>query len=276
MQKLLLIIIVNLLISSCSHYDKFYSGYIDADLTYLSGDFSGRLISLLIHRGDLVKKNQLLFQLEQLNETRNIHTSWQTQSDLIANRNQIISKLIYAKNDYHRKYELNLHEAGSTDAKEQAKQNLDVLKYQLKSIDAQIKKNEIITKQNIWQKDRKENIALESGIIYDTFFTEGEFVQGGQPVLAMITPKNIKVVFYVPEVELGKIQKNQTFKIITDGNNTPYDAKITYIANKAEYTPPIIYSKEERQKLVFKVEMRIINANLNQIHLGQPVSIELK
>lgn len=276
MQKLLLIIIFTTLLSSCTNYNKFYSGYIDADLTYLSSDFNGRLVSLLAQRGDLVKKNQLLFQLEQLNEIRNIHTNWQTRSDLIANRNQIISKLIYAKNDYHRKYELNLYEAGSTDAKEQAKQNLDVLKYQLKSIEAQIKKNEIITEQNVWQKNRKENIALESGMIYDTFFTEGEFVQGGQPVLAMITPKNIKVVFYVPEIELGKIQKNQIFKIITDGNSTPYEAKISYIYNKAEYTPPIIYSKEERQKLVFKVEMRIINANLNQIHLGQPVSIELK
>lgn len=276
MYKLIALFISSIILSSCSNPKNLYSGYIDADLTYLSGDFSGQLLELFVARGESVTKQKLLFKLEQINETRNVYSGWQNQIDLIAERDQILSKLNYAKINYNRQKQLNAEGAGSRDAFDQAIQNLDVLKYQLNSINAQIKNNEITTAQKVWQKDRKQNVAPESGIIYDTYFTVGEYVQSGQPVLSLITKKNIKALFFIPEADLGKIKLNQPIIISTDGNNTHYQGLISYISNQAEYTPPIIYSKEERQKLVFKIEMHIINADLNQIHLGQPVTVELK
>ncbi|HMT03492.1 MAG TPA: HlyD family efflux transporter periplasmic adaptor subunit [Burkholderiales bacterium] len=276
MHKLILLFTILVIFSGCTKSNKFYSGYIDADLTYLSSDFSGQLLSLQVARGEYVNKQKLLFKLEQLNETRNINSGLQNQIDLTAERDQLLSKLNYAKINYNRQNKLNKTGAGSQDAFDQAKQNLDVLLYQINSINAQIKNNEILTAQKIWQKERKQNVAPESGIVYDTYFTIGEYVQGGQPILSLITKKNIKAIFFVSEADLGKIKLNQNVIISTDGNNSHYQGIISYISNQAEYTPPIIYSREERQKLVFKIEMRIVNADLNQIHLGQPVTVEIK
>lgn len=273
----ILSILICLNLVGCKNQSNSYNGYIDADLVYLSSDFSGQLTNLLVTRGVAVSKKQLLFQLEQFNETRAIDSNWQTQNDLIAERGQIRSKLDYAKINYKRQKELYDHGVGSRDAVDQAHQNLDVLQYQVNSINAQIKNNEIVLQQKMWQRDRKQNIAPDVGIIYDTYFTVGEYVQGGQPVLSLITPNNIKAIFFVSESQLGQIKLNQKVKIHTDNSSKAPTlvGNINYISNRAEYTPPIIYSKEERQKLVFKIELRLENSDLNQIHLGQPVTIEL-
>jgi len=52
------------------------------------------------------------------------------------------------------------------------------------------------------------------------------------------------------------------------------DAKITYISKKAEYTPPIIYSKESRDKMVFLVEAKA-DQNVDFLHTGLPVDVSL-
>ena len=49
---------------------------------------------------------------------------------------------------------------------------------------------------------------------------------------------------------------------------------INYIAKIAQYTPPIIYSREESHNLVFRAEARIDNPDLNKIHLGQRITLE--
>jgi HlyD family secretion protein len=233
MRKLLVLcIIIGFILIGCKDESNLYNGYIDADLTYLSGDFSGQLINLLVSRGMEVNKKQLLFQLEQLNEIRTINSGLQTQKDLIADRNQIISKLAYANINYKRQKELYADGVGSVDAVDQARQNRDVLQYQLSSSAAQIKNNEILIAQKEWQRDRKQNISPDSGIIYDTYFTDGEYVQGGQPILSLITAKNIKAIFFVSEAKLSQIKLNQKVKIYTDVSSESGKSNIKNKSNK--------------------------------------------
>ena len=101
-------------------------------------------------------------------------------------------------------------------------------------------------------------------------------MQSGTPILSLISAKNIKLIFFVPETDLGKLHLGEAISFTSDGNTNLQAGTISYISAQAEYTPPIIFSSEDRQKLVFRVEARLTQPNLAQVHLGQPVTLELK
>ena len=274
MRKFFLLFLVFLL-CACKQHGPHYNGYFDADFTYLSSDFAGRLKQLFIKRGEAVAKDTLLFKVERTSETYGMRISRLNKKNLFSQRQQILDQLHYAEINYRRTLKIRTNDAASQNDVDLAKKDLDVLKDQLTGIDFQINSSQVDIANRQWQINRKENFAPDTGIIFDTYFTQDEYVQAGQPILSLITPKNIKVLFFVPEAALSEIKLNQQVKISSDANPELAQGKISYIANVAQYTPPIIYSREQREKLVFRVEARIDSPNLNLIHLGQPVTIEL-
>jgi len=274
MNKLVLLFFIFLL-CSCREGTTLYNGYIDADLIYLSSDFAGRLEQLFVRRGQTVQENQLLFRLEQTSEHYNVAMSQFSNDNLLSQRKEIINQIHYSELNYRRTLKIRKQDAASQNDLEVAKKDLDVLKNQLHAIDFQIKSSQINTKDKKWMVTRKESHAADRGIIFDTFFTKNEYVQAGQPVLALITRQNIKAVFFVPEKNLSNVLLNAKVKISSDGNPRLATGTINYISNIAQYIPPVIYSREDRQNLVFRVEAGIDSPNLNQIHLGQPITLEV-
>jgi HlyD family secretion protein len=87
---------------------------------------------------------------------------------------------------------------------------------------------------------------------------------------------NVKVRFFVPESRLGTVRAGQKVSIACDGCPAPIAATVSYIAPQAEFTPPVIYSKESRAKLVFMVEARPAPADAVKLHPGQPVDVTLQ
>lgn len=263
------------LLSGCKDKHVHYNGYFDADLTYLSSDFSGRLSQLAVKRGESVKKDQLLFRLEQTSERYGVETSEWMQRNLAAQRQEVLAQITYNNINYARTKQIRTQDAASQNDLDLATEQLAILKNQLAALDTQIASNQIDTENRKWIMARKSNRAPENGIIFDTYFTQDEYVQGGQPILALVTQHNIKVIFFVNEQALTKIRMQQPIQITSDGNAQLASGRISYISNVAQYTPPIIYSREERSKLVYRVEARIDKPDLNTLHLGQPVSIEI-
>lgn len=273
MQKWMIIFLF-LLLSSCKQSAPKFNGYVDADLTYLSSDKGGRLTQLLVKRGEIVKPKQLLFALEKTSEQDEVTISNYSQQNLLAQKQQILAQLQYAETIYKRTVQMLHEKAASQTALDAATRDKDVLKKQLDALDFQIKSNQVDTAIKSWWISRKEGIASSPGLIFDTYFTQDEYVQAGQPVLALITQQNIKTIFFVPETLLSKIKLNSKVKILLE--NSPYaEGYINYISNIAQYTPPIIYSREDRKKLVFRVETTINAPDLQKIHLGQPVTVEI-
>lgn len=275
MRKLASLFLITTLLCACKDGEKQYNGYIDADLTYLSSNYSGRLAELFVHRGETVHKNQLLFKLEQTSEQYAVESSHLNENNLMAQKQEILAQLHYSELNYQRTSKMRQQQSASQNDLDVAKKDIDVLNNQLKAIDFQIQASHIATSDKRWQKSRTENVTEDNGLIFDTYYTPREFVQAGQPVLSLITKKHIKVIFYAPEAELSHITLNQKIKISSDGTSPLATGHISYISNIAQYTPPIIYSREERQDLVFRVEASIDTPDLQHIHLGQPVSLEL-
>jgi HlyD family secretion protein len=112
-------------------------------------------------------------------------------------------------------------------------------------------------------------------LIYDTFFVEGEWVPAGRPVVSLLPPGNIKLRFYVPEAVVGGLRVGQAVKVSCDGCGAPLAAAVSYVSPAAEFTPPIIYSRETRAKLVFLVEARPEAKDATRLKPGQPVDVSL-
>ncbi len=109
----------------------------------------------------------------------------------------------------------------------------------------------------------------------DTFFVEGEWVPAGRPVVSLLPPGNVKARFYVPETSLSGIAIGRQIQIGCDGCPATIAGQVSYVSAQAEYTPPVLYSKESRSKLVFLVEARLRRRGAG-LRPGQPVDVRLK
>ena len=123
--------------------------------------------------------------------------------------------------------------------------------------------------------DQKTGVAPAAGLVQDTYFRVGESVPAGSPVASLLPPQNVKVKFFVPEARVGTLRIGQDVAIACDGCGAPIAARISYVSAQAEYTPPVIYSRESRAKLVFLVEARPAAADAARLRPGQPVEVAL-
>ena len=95
-----------------------------------------------------------------------------------------------------------------------------------------------------------------AGLVVDTLYRPGEWVPAGAPVVSLLPPANVKIRFYVPETTVGTLRLGDAVSVHCDGCGADIAAAIRFIAPQAEFTPPVIYSRENRAKLVFLVEAR--------------------
>lgn len=125
-----------------------------------------------------------------------------------------------------------------------------------------------------WSVTQKAQAAARGGLVYDTLFREGEFVAAGTPVVALLPPENLKVRFFVPEAEFGALQPGATVNVAVTGRASPIQARISFLSPRPEYTPPVLYNRENRAKLVFMVEAIPVEAGVaRDLHPGQPVDV---
>ncbi|MCA0357943.1 MAG: HlyD family efflux transporter periplasmic adaptor subunit [Proteobacteria bacterium] len=92
--------------------------------------------------------------------------------------------------------------------------------------------------------------------VQDVFYQPGEWVAANQPVVALLADDRVRLRFFAPESELNRYAVGTTVRFTCDGCGAPRVARINYVSPRAEFTPPVIYSREARQRLVFLVEAR--------------------
>ena len=127
-----------------------------------------------------------------------------------------------------------------------------------------------------WEVAQKSLYAPTSGRIFDTYFKVGEFVNSQQPVASLLAPQDIKLVFYIPEPQRIQLHIGQIVYFNCDGCRQKEQASIYYISPQAEYTPPVIFSEESRQKLVYRIEAHLPLVTAKRFYPGQPVDVYLR
>lgn len=124
-----------------------------------------------------------------------------------------------------------------------------------------------------WTVARKTQVAPADGRVHDTYHEPGEFVPAGSPVLSLLPPDHLKARFYVPQADLPNLAPGTEVAVYRDGAGTPLTARVTYVATHPEFTPPVIYSRSTRAKLVFLVEAAIRPGDAAGLGPGQPVDV---
>jgi HlyD family secretion protein len=122
--------------------------------------------------------------------------------------------------------------------------------------------------------DRAVN-APQAGRVERVFRRPGEFAQAGEPVIALLPPQNIKLRFFAPEPMLAKLRLGQIVRVSCDGCGGPIEARISFIDSEPQFTPPVIYSLKERDKLVYLIEARPTAPMARPLRPGQPVDVAL-
>ena len=109
-------------------------------------------------------------------------------------------------------------------------------------------------------------------LVEEVFFRPGEWVAANQPVLALLPDSQVKVRFFVPEQEVARYRPGRTVRFACDGCAGNLSARISYVSPRPEFTPPIIYSRDSRDRLVFMVEAK--PERPGRLMPGLPVDVE--
>jgi HlyD family secretion protein len=115
--------------------------------------------------------------------------------------------------------------------------------------------------------------APQAGTIERIFHRPGEVVAAGQPIVALLPPQNMKVRFFAPEALLAQLPVGARVLVSCDGCEEPVPATVSFVAREPQFTPPVIYSLDQREKLVFLVEARFEGAT--PIRPGMPVDVRI-
>ena len=287
-------------------------GYVEGEFVLLASPYAGQLQKLHVRRGDRVEAGKPVFALEQeaeraarLEAEEKLKTARARLDNLAAAKRpdeiqalraeltqaRATRDLSASQLDQQRKL---LKEGFTSQARyDEALRSLERDAARVKEAEAQLRNAlqpvgrdderkaaegdvaaaQASLAQAAWRLDQKSVAAPLAALVQDTYFVEGEWVPAGRPVASLLPPGNVKLRFYVPETILGAIQPGREIEAGCDGCPQPIAARVSYISSQAEYTPPVLYSKESRSKLLFLVEARLEGAGLRP---GQPVDVRLK
>ncbi|MFA4994533.1 MAG: efflux RND transporter periplasmic adaptor subunit [Bdellovibrionales bacterium] len=247
------------LVLGCKPETKTFSGYVEGEFLYISPTTTGILQKLSVSRGQQVKEGDELFALDKTNLEAALVSAESEEARARA-------KLENAAQEYDRASQLSATNSISksdvdsrTAALESAKAALEIAAQKI----VQIKK----------QLDESSPTAPGAGNIEDTYFHAGEYVSAGTPVVCLLPPENIKIRFYVPQAKVSQFAIGDKILLHCDGCDNPLKATVVFIASQSEYTPPVIYSVESRDKLVFRIEAKP-ETFTPALRPGLPVDVE--
>lgn len=291
-----------------------FQGYIEGEYVYVAAPLPGALANLAVARGDTVKAGQLLFELERQSEgaglaqaRKNLAESEAQLDDLtkgkrpseidsmIAQLDRAKASLKLSEAEFVRRQQLGGSDVISKEELDQARMQRDTDQDQVNQLTADLETARLGGRDDAiraayaavesqraaldkarWSYDQKQQFAPANATVHDTLYRQGEYVAAENPVVVLLPPENLKVRFFVPQDQLPRIKTGETVSVKPDGAAHPVKATINYISTQAEYTPPVIFSRETRANLVFMIEAKFSPADAADLRPGQPVDVEVK
>lgn len=286
-------------------------GYVEAEFVYISAPAPGRLETLFVQRGGQVKAGDPLFQLENIpekasrDETRlrlaqiraqvadakkgkrpteigastaqlNLaRTALQLSEKELARQERLLRAKVVPLQDVDR-----LRSVRDQDRQRVAQLEAELgtarlgsRRDQIVAAEASARSQEATVTRSEWDLAQKRQSAPAAGVVFDTLYRTGEWIAAGRPIVVLLPPQNIKVRTFVPEALVSAIHLGDKVKVTVDGGRAPFSGTVNFISPQAEFTPPVIYSRENRQKLVYMVELAFDQGSALQLHPGQPVDV---
>ncbi len=298
-------------LGACTQEDRraAYTGYVEAEFVYIAAPQNGWITEGHIREGDAVAVGDVLFELDNGQQTAIVATAAARAAQANAQLRDIQtgarpaeikaleaqlaeaeSVLVQATAERDRWVPL-VEEGNASQARgdevvaayksaaarvEAAREAIEVARLAGRSgaqdaAEAAAESARAQLDEAEWTLSERIVKARVSGRVEDVFHREGEFVSAGSPVVSLLPENALKVRFFVPQDELPRVDVGQTVSVFADGLESPLPARVSYVANEAEFTPPVIYSVASRQKLVFLVEARLVGNQ--KLRPGLPVNV---
>lgn len=302
------------IVASCSRSaPNQVQGYVEGEFVSIASPLAGALRSLYVQRGGQVQAGDPLFALENTSESAardeaerrfaqaraNLEDARKGQrpseiESIEAQLKQAQVALRLSEKEFARQAELirlphatseqDFDRARSTrdqDRGRVAQLEADLRTAQLGSrsdqiaaVEADVRALEAALAKAEWDLAQKRQTAPQSALVFDTLYRVGEWVAAGRPVVTLLPPQNVKVRAFVPETQIGAIHTGDRVRATVDGVPEPFIGTVSFISPRAEYTPPVIYSRESRSKLVFMIEAVFDPETAVNMHPGQPVDVQ--
>lgn len=306
---------VTWMISACSHRQtNTYQGYVEGRFVYVASPQSGRLDQLSVTRGQSVDSGHSLFALDrepeasQVQQARQMLRSAESRladlqtgkrpAEVDVTRAQLAQARTQQKQaneilaSYQAQYRagglpqtelITAQSAADSSAAQvrelQARLAVDTLparEQQIKAQQNQVAAGRASLADAEWRLQQKQIPSPRRGLVIDTLYRVGEWVSAGNPVVEMLPPENIELRFFVPEPVMGALRVGQNINVHCDGCSSNIPATVSYISPQCEYTPPVLYSNQNRAKLVFMIVARPPLDKATMLHPGQPIEVSLQ
>lgn len=289
-----------------------YPGYVEGEYVRVAAPLSGTLLQLSVERGAQIAQDAPLFTLESEQEraaraeaearVRQAQSTLanlekarrppeiaavraqlaqaqaslrQSEADLVRTEKLVADKFLPPQKRDESIATRDRDRARVAELNQQVQiANLPARSDEIAAATAEVKAASDTLAQAQWRVAQKSQVAPAAGLIVDTLYRPGEWVPAGAPVVSLLPPANVKIRFYVPETTVGTLRMGDAVSVHCDGCGADIAAAIRFIAPQAEFTPPVIYSRENRANLVFLVEARP-NAPNPALHPGLPVEVAL-
>ena len=305
--------LVAVVLAACGGNSKNgFQGYAEGEFVLVAAPAAGKLEKRWVNRGEQVREGAPLFALEQVNEKaarleseERLRNAEAKRANLTAARRKPELEAIAAQeaqaaaarrlSTQQLKQQEELFAKGyiSEASVDAARANFarDIARVEemeaqnrlarqaigrdkeIAAAQADVETARAVLAQSDWRLGQRAMNAPMGALVHDTFYSEGEWVPAGNPVVSLLPPSNVKLRFFVPETVVGGLRLGQPVQVVCDGCAALIAAKISYISRQAEYTPPVIYSREQRAKLVFLIEARPDPADAAKLKPGQPVDV---
>lgn len=288
-----------------------FQGYVEGDYLRIAAPEAAWISDVPPVKGSMVKAGQRLFTLDETSAQASLMEAEaglaQAQSTLAdrrqgarreeiaaleAQRRQADAALKLAHQDLERQKSLSveniaararLEQAQSTAAQaaarlEQASAQLATARLparpdQVAAAEAAVTAAQAAVMQAQWHLSQRHVDSPADALVDDIVRRPGEWVPAGGVVISLLPPDHVKLVLFVPETRRQGLAPGTQLAVSCDGCPAGLTARVSSIAAEAEYTPPVIYSRETRAKLVFRLEA-LLTPNPAALHPGQPVSAD--
>jgi HlyD family secretion protein len=265
------------------------NGRLEADEIDIATKFAGRVAQLFVDEGDTVKPGQVVARMDTSDLEASLKKAeaevlqaQRTLDEAHANVAQQQSQLTLAQQELERTQSLVQRGYATKELLDQRQQQLNGATAALNAANFRVNQSEHALEASQYDVELyKVNIADNTlvsprdGRIQYRIANIGEVLPAGGKVFTMLDLTYVYMDIYLPTAETGKARIGNDARIVLDARpELAIPAKVTFIAADAQFTPKAVETKTERDKLMFRVRMRIdaerLRAHANVVKSGVP------